>query len=630
MHPGQPTSLYLDYIWTYLVHDRYLIREIINEVVSHCMDRAAEGVDWHPACKILLRAPTLDITGIIIKRVLDITHSFLPNLKEETNVNSWTELIILVHLTSSLFCDSPLLVEIYMPEVLYIVSLLIDVGSTEMRSSLHKLLMNACQSLLSNESLPKYNRRNLYEIQKIFSDQKMKIMFGFSQERGRVLQNFSASSFLTKFTTLEHFVNNVMSLMDNGSVINVEQWKTRYFQFIMGTVFQVQSFLSARAMMILGIISKEGISDGLLINLLHQTMRIVAIPEVNDEQLFFTISTFFTYTKAVRGVDPQSPLLPKLFWLASSISFSVNVMIYQSGLLFMSSTAQHLSLGNMERIEKGETPEPLIKQLIGSRTFADDILRQVEAMSDLKVTEQNFSHVMINLIGKGLLIPYTRSSSLSSLMIFFKLFYFELMYGPNEDYLIFMFFIFILQRPAVFFKCMEDVDMDTNVCNLDEGNRIHKNLLDWLVSSSPDAQMALYQSSIYFSSKATDEQSKSRFMLVYKYLMEKNPKAAFKLYPFVLSELRRLSKYSNNSSTMILAFEIIKMAVKSSEYLRLPEIERAMYKTLEERGLRGIKNIPFENEALNDVMAGIRENPVVTYERKKLAVMIISRVISSR
>ena len=161
------------------------------------------------------------------------------------------------------------------------------------------------------------------------------------------------------------------------------------------------------------------------------------------------------------------------------------------------------------------------------------------------------------------------------------------MYGPNEDYLIFMFFIFILQRPAVFFKCMEDVDMDTNVCNLDEGNRIHKNLLDWLVSSSPDAQMALYQSSIYFSSKATDEQSKSRFMLVYKYLMEKNPKAAFKLYPFVLSELRRLSKYSNNSSTMILAFEIIKMAVKSSEYLRLPEIERAMYKTLEERGLRG-------------------------------------------
>ena len=626
---NQPTSLYLDYIWPVLVHDSCLLKEVIEEVVGHCMDRAAEGVDWHPACKILLRAPTIDITGVIIKRVIDITHSFLPNLKEETNVNSWTELIILVHLCSSLFCDSPLLVDIYMPEVLYIVSLLIDVGSTEMRLSLHKLLMNACQSLLSNASLPKYNRRNLYEIQKIFSDQKMKIMFGFSQERGRVLQNFSASSFLTKFTTLEHFVNNLMSLMDNGSLINVEQWKTRYMQYIMGTVFHVQSFLSARAMMILGIVSKEGISDGLLLNLLRQSMVIVAMPDVNDEQIFFVISTFFTYTKAVIGVDPQSPLLPKLFWLASSISFSINMMIYQSGLLFMSSTAQHLSLGSMEKMDRGEIPEPLIKQLMAQRNFGENILRQVEAMGDLRVTESNFSHVMISLICKGLLIPYTRATSLSSLVVFFKLFYFELMFGPNEDYLIFMFFIFILQRPSAFLKCMEDVDMDTDVVQLDDRNKIHKSLLDWLVKFSPDACLTMYKASLYFSCKATDEQGKVRFMLVYRHLMQHNLKAAFKLYPFVLNELRRLSKYSNNSSTVLLSFEIIKMAVKSKEYLKLPMIEKEMYKKLEERGLTGIKSIPFENELANDVLTGVRENPIITYERKKLAVMLLSKVISS-
>ena len=628
VQPGQPTSLYLDYIWPTLVQDQYLLQEIIDEVIGHCMDRAAEGVDWHPACKILLRAPTIDITGAVIKRILEITHSFLPNLKEETNVNSWTELIILVHLASSLFCDSPLLVDIYMPEVLFIVSLLIDVGSTEMRSSLHKLLMNTCQSLLSNTSLPKYSRKNLYEIQKIFSDQKTKIMFGFSQERGRLLQNFSASSFLTKFATLEHFVNNLISLMDNGSRMSVEQWKTRYLQYIMGTVFHVQSFLSARAMMILGIISKEGISDGLLRNLLKQSMIILAIPEVSDEQIFFTISTFFTYTKAIRGVDPRSPLLPRMFWLASTIAFSFNVMIYQSGLLFMSSAAQHLSLGNMQKIDSGKIPQPLIKQLISERAFAENILRQIEAMGDLRVTEDNFSHVMVNLICKGLLVPYTRANSLSALIVFFKLFYFELMYGPNENYLIFMFFIFVLQRPAVFLKCMEDVDMDNDVVHLDSRNKIHRGLLDWLVSFTPDAFMTLYQASLYFASKATDEQSKVRFMLVYKYLMERNLEAAFKLYPFILGELRRLSKYSNNSSVMILAFEIIKMAVKSKEYPRIPQIEEELFATLSERGLTGIQNIPFENDLLNDALNGVRENPVITYERKKLSVMLISKVIS--
>lgn len=111
--------------------------------------------------------------------------------------------------------------------------------------------------------------------------------------------------------------------------------------------------------------------------------------------------------------------------------------------------------------------------------------------------------------------------------------------------------------------------------------------------------------------------------------MQHNLKAAFKLYPFVLNELRRLSKYSNNSSTVLLSFEIIKMAVKSKEYLKLPMIEKEMYKKLEERGLTGIKSIPFENELANDVLTGVRENPIITYERKKLAVMLLSKVISS-
>lgn len=628
-HSKERTSLYIDLVWNNLLHDELLVPVIVDGVISHSMDRAAESVDWRPACKILLHAPTMDMCGNAVDRILRIIYSFLPNLRAETDVNSWTEIIILVHIISSLFCDSSLLIEIYMPEVLFIVSLLIDVGSSDMRSSLHKLLMNACQALLSNTSLPEHNRQNLLEIQKIFSDQKTKFMFGFTQERGRILQNFSASSFLTKFSTLEHFVSNIMSLMENGSALNASQWKTRYVQYITSIVFHVHSFLSARAMMILGIISKDGISDGLLINLLKQSMKIVAMPEVNDEQLFFIISTFFTYTKAVKGVDPLSPLLPKLFWVSLSVALSMNVMLYQSGLLFMSNTAQHLSLSTSAHLERGMIPAPLLDTLMDQRGFADDILKPLESMAGFKVTKENFPHIMISIICKGLLVPYTRPSSLSSLVVFFKLFYFEMMYGPNENYLIFMLFVFVLHRPSNYLKCIEDVDMDGDIVNLDEKTEIHRDLLDWILSDTEDVQLALYQGCVYFSSNATDEQSKTRFLLLYKYYMEKNPEGAFKVYPFVLTELRRLSKYSNNNYTMLLALEIVKNAVRHEEYANLREYEKLMTKRLQKRGLTSLNKLPFENESTNDVMTGIKENPLITYERKKLVVKLLARLIST-
>ncbi|CCH61653.1 hypothetical protein TBLA_0F01100 [Henningerozyma blattae CBS 6284] len=618
------TSIYMQHIWFKLALDGRLTGAIVEEIVNHALERDSENKDWEPVLRLLTSLPTVDITCHIIRRLMRVIKSFLPSLKLEASTQSWSELSILAKISIPLFFESPLMTQMYLPEVLFIISLLVDVGPHDTRISFHSLLMNVCHSLTINEALSAAHRYNLDQICGVFSRQKLKFIFGFSQDKGRILQNFSASSFASKFNTLEDFTANIMLVMENAYYAESAQWKTRYKKYLMDTIFNSDSFLSARAMMILGIMGKSDMSEVLCKNLLAETMKVIAQPQVSDEQLFLLIAHIFSYSKIVEGLDPSLLLMKRLFWFAESLTGSPHPVLFEGGLLFMTKCIRRLYMYHFEDTEKLELLTP---KLINARSFALPLLEELDSFNEIRWTEGNFAHIILSLICRGLSIPFVKANAIDCLEQFFRNSYYERRVQIHTShYMVYLFMLFVILGNNEFNGLLDSVEYEDEMIQLDGENKIPKTMADWLSSDDQCSRLALYQIAVFFNSFVSDEQSKIRFLLVVRYLLQTNPVCVFRFYTIMRNELRRISSLEYNVNCVTISFEIIGLLVKYVEYTELVKYNQDSIRMLRNRGLISITKIKIFDQNFDNLMVGMQENTDLVYQRKRLTTMIIGRM----
>lgn len=618
------TSIYLQHVWFKLALDGCLTGAIVEEIINHALERDSENKNWEPVLKLLTALPTVDVACHIIRRLMKVIKSFLPSLKLEASTQSWSELSILASICIPVFYDSSLMAQMYLPEVLFIISLLVDVGPHETRVSFHALLMNVCHSLTINEALTDTHRHNLDEICSVFSQQKLKFIFGFSQDKGRVLQNFSASSFATKFTTLEDFTANIMLVMENAFVTESAQWKTRYKKYLMDTIFNSDSFLSARAMMILGIMGKSDMSEVLCKNLLTETMKVIAEPQVSDEQLFLLIAHIFSYSKIVEGLDPSLLLVKRLFWLAETFTSSPHPVLFEGGILFMAKCIKRLYMYHLENSGNGKLLAP---KLIAARDFAAPLLEELDSFNEVKWSSENFAHIILSLVVKGLSIPFVKANAIDTLEQFFRNSYYEHKIEPKSNhYLVYLFMLYIVLGSDDYSALLDSVELEDEMVELEASHRIPLTLAKWLTSDDECSRVTLYQVAMFFSSFIPDEPSKVRFLFIVKYLLQNNPVCVFRFYTVMRNELRRISSLEYNVTCVSISFEIITLLVQYAEYTELITFNQSTLDMLKSRGLSTITMIKAYEQNYDNLMVGMEENMELVYQRKRLTTMIIGRM----
>lgn len=618
------TTLYVQQIWLVLVIEGSLTPLIVEELINHALDRDSEGRDWSSALSILNESPTIDMASLIIGKLMKIIKSFLPSLKLEASTHSWSELLIVVNMSIPIFFENTLITQMFLPETLFIISLLIDVGPTKIRTSLHALLMNVSHSLTLNDAITEEQKRMLDEVCTTLSRQRSKFMFGFSQDKGRVLQNFSAASFASKFAALEHFITSLMRLIDCSSVTEAPQWKTRFKKYLIDTVFNSDSFLSARAMMILGIVGKTSTSESLCRHLLCETMKVIAEPQVTDELIFLQIAHIFTYSKLVQGIDTSLDLLKQLFWLSAAVVESPHPVVFEGGLLFMSNTLACLYQSHFE--SKNDEPS-LTSTLIRYRNFANTLLEELESLGGAVWDEQNFTHNTLALFSRGLSISTAKSAALESLQSLFGNSYRE--HGMNPEsrhYLCYMFFLYLFLAPEQFTETLRVAGIEDEMVDLHDNNKIPKVLADWLSSDKCCPNITLYQGAILFSSSVSDEPCKLKFALIMRFLMKARPTTIFRIYVVVREELRRIAALDLTSDCVAVSFDIIRLLVKYPEFNNMEKFHSEIVQTIKQRGLQAVTKIDEYDQSSTDLFTKLEANADLIYNRKRLITMILSRM----
>lgn len=619
------TTLYLQQIWYRLALDGRLTSIVVDEIINHALERDSENKDWKKATVLLTCFPTIDIVARIVKRFITIIRSFLPSLKLESSTRGWSEITILAKLSIALFFESPLLCQMYLSEILFIISLLIDIGPVDLRLSLHKLLMNICHSLTLNKSLSEEQRNNIQLLSYKFSRQKITLISGSSGDKTLSIVNFSSPSLSSKFGTLEHFINNILELMECNSRTEAAQWKTKYKKHLMNSIFTHHSFLSARAMMILGILGKTDISEILCKDLLTESMKVFATPILTDETLTLTVAHSFSYSKIVEGLEPSLELVKQLFWFSTTILESPYQVQFESGMFFMISCLTKLYSNHFA---SGNNTRRLPEILMDSRVFAAGFLSELEGIAGVTWTNANFPHILIGFIMRGLSIPVLKAVSMECLKSLFRNSYLEMEKDlTTKTFFCYLFTIYLLFSPEQFMLAVNDAHLSQDMVKLDDNNQVPQQLADWLASDHMCSNVALYQGALLFSSSISDDGCKLRFALIMRYLLKTNPICLFRFYLITREELRRISGLEQNHQTVIVSFDIIGMLVTFEEFTELEQYHEETLDALSRRGLTMISKIDIFDSVTGDSRYMVHNNyNKVIYERKRLLTMILARM----
>lgn len=618
------THLYLSDIWSHIGADGRLTDFIVSEVISHALERDSEDRSWEEISSIICNSATVELAGNLIKRLFKIIGSFLPSLKLEISTQSWTELKILISVSHYVFFENPFLCSLYLPELLYIVSLLIDVGPMEIRISLHELLMNICSSLIAMDNLSKQNKEELYRVTEIFSTQKMKFISGFSQHKGKIILALNTSSFVSKFTILENFIENILVVINTVSDSESSGWLSKYTKYLANVVFNNSSFLTARATMILGILGKTSPSESICKNLLSDTMQIATLPVLGEENTFQLVSQCFSYSTMVEGLSPKSYLVKQLFWLSFSLLDSFNTAVYEGALVLLSKTLGRIYV---KTLKNKEQHVDAVTILLNSRTYIEDIYEGLDKTYDIKWTKENFPHIIISYLIAGYSVPSIRTAVVNCLKtLFFNTYMEETIYGTPTNYRCYFFILFLVSSNEEFKDILSEVCFEGEIVNLNDNCDIPLVTLNWLASDVFDAKISLYQGGIFFNNDSLKSSIRMKYTLILKYLMLANPTSVFKVYGNIEPKVKSLLTLDNISECIPILFEICNDAVKYEEY---DQIDIYLEKTIAKTHAKGLKIVTqLQNAPLFKDSCELNElDPIIAYERRKIVIRTISRII---
>ncbi|CAL9729565.1 inhibitory regulator protein Ira2p [Monosporozyma unispora] len=616
------TTVYLQEIWFPIGADGRLSEILVNEAINHALERDSENRPWENIISIICSFPTVEIAREIMKRLLNAVDSFLPSLQMEASTQSWAELKILVSIAAYTFFETPFITKMFLPDILFTISLLIDVGPTDLRLLVHELLMNLCSSLAIDDSLNDNQKEKLEKHSLKFSKHRVKYISGFSQHKGKLLLTLNASSFASKFSILQDFVDEVLDVMKIFSAEDSLEWIVRYKKSLTDTVFSSSSFLSSRATMILGIIGKEQPSEALCRDLLLETIKIASQPIANDENMFSMVSHCFTYGAIVEGLQPSSYLIKQLFWLSIGLVDTYNGAIFEGGLLLISKTLSKISEDSLSNSRQHVNS---VDTLLDSRKFALDIYEQIDETHNIVWSQENFPHILGGIMSSGYSIVSIRHISIHCLKsVFINSFLEEKMYGVPTNYHCYMFLLFSMVNNEEFLETLKEVDYKDELLPLSRECQIPSTLLQWLASDSDASNISLYQVSLIFNNKFTDEQTRLRFALIMRYLLIANPMCLFKFYGSVEEKIKKLIIVDNIGESIPILFDIIGQAVKYEEFDKIKEYQMETLKKMEARGLKivtALYSLPLVDK---DADVGDIDTLV---KRRKLLVLALERVV---
>jgi hypothetical protein len=557
-------------IFSNLCLEDNLSKILVDEVVLNAIDREASGEDWKACISLLTSFPTVTTCGHIIKKLREIGSIPFPNSKGKYSLeaqSNWTEITVLVHICVSLFFNSLTLTEMFLPDVFYIITILVDVGPLDLRIACHQFLLNVLQNFLSKKTISDDSRAIIQRNVEHFTSHRSRLLFGLNRES---LDSFSTevSMFNTRISTMESLTASLMEVIGiAGSEDDKAVWLARWNRYVVDAICKKDPVLRGRALIYIGILSKGGVEDLLARTVLEYIAEVCTMELSDSRAVFIAISTIYCLTKITEGLPQESKLFGRMFWLGVLIAHSDLSAIFECGLKFITRCLESMNI--KEKFMEGEIISLLLKD---KEAFAD-LLKETEKRDSLEVTQENFDQVLLHFAARGLQLPYSKASCVDCLISLFKFRFmnetirFEVQGHFDTTPLSYLLFLSILLKPSDLRQVLDDIDLADDFYILNDQLHLPKMLADFLLSDCEASNLALIQLSVFFCHGSPNDKTRLRFMIVLKFVGQRNPHLVLKIYHIIRPSLRLMINSTTVPSDLLSeTLDVAALAIVMPEY----------------------------------------------------------------
>jgi neurofibromin 1 len=324
--------------------------------------------------------------------------------------------------------------QLFLPEILHVVTLLVSAGPLLMRVSVHAIVVDALQSLATLAPSGEVDIKALHALLAQVAEPEMLRAFGLMRSAtGLVMypdaprDNGPDTSLLNAVEKVTMFLSDVIRV---GSATAGElpvkpfymlwkltctdlanMWRARWMGLVAATCFQHNPATQPQAFIVLGSLARDDIDDDLVYQILVALRA--ALLQFGEANTVLVIAMLRCLSRVVLGLSPESRYASSMFWLSVAVLQLGHLPTYTAGVELLNLSLQAMRAtnffdGNLETV------------LLQARQAIGDPTRRLDQVAGVSF-ETSMSFSLAALLYKGLRHPATRTSASSALSTLLEL-----------------------------------------------------------------------------------------------------------------------------------------------------------------------------------------------------------------
>ncbi|RCK63471.1 Inhibitory regulator protein IRA1 [Candida viswanathii] len=507
-----------DYIWSKLFQEARLVLTLVEEVVAFAIDSKNDSPDWSFIIAVI--RPSIEVCGEVTSR---LTKRISVTLTTDSTValeSKLFEISVLIKICSSLFFNSYNLAKTYLAELIFFVTLFIDDCHLDVGEDLQKLLMTAIQSLLHKPGITEIQQKKIDEAIAYFSTPRAKMIFGTNRDTNNINDIGQTFNRISNFERFTDYLNDFLEIF--GSTEDRTNWRARWSSKAIDVAFNNYSLFQDRAVLVVGILAKQGISDSTAC----RTIKLISNGALHSIKLAICVAV--AVARILDGLPDNSVLPPILIWPQLSFALLNHSVLYQASLLNV--------IASITKIMRS-VPN-YIDRIFEERQFLEPTLSEMEKRSEYSITKHNFGMHMFFILTQGLRVSQYRHLSITCIKTYFKARFqrdkvldTSTMETNAYAYLMLLYLCCDSKEVKEFF---DEIGLVCEFVDLGDGQKIPGTLVDFLIKGDNIAQIVMIHAGYFFKDvQGVDISFKARFIRIYLYLLRHNRELALMIYHLI-------------------------------------------------------------------------------------------------
>lgn len=580
-------SVIHDYIWKPLFADPILVPTLLDEIVTFAMDIRNDDPNW--SFIILVLTPLVELCGEVIKRLVTCVRRATNDDSDIASESKLFEIMILVKICSLLFFDLYVYAQLYLADVFFLCTLFIDNPSLEFGADLQKLVINTIESFLHKPELTEVERLVVEDTLTYFTGQRARMLFGLTRDKvsgaADISQLYSRAA---GFETLCDYLNGFITVL--GSADDRSGWRAQWSSAALDVAFVNSSIFQARAILVVGILSKTGIND-------QAASRMLKLMSQNsfNNTLEYMSTVLMSAARMFAGLAADSIFPPLVIWPQLYFGMLNYASLYQANIQCLLNTY-------LKNLQQGSGPL-FVQRIFAKRTYLLPFIDAFEKSHHFHIDENNIMVYIFFIFTQGLKLSHIKHTSLTCLQAVFK---FRRTHEPCDMYEVptgiipYFLFIWLSTTSQQFDEYLVSVGYSPTAYADIGKYRIPHVILDFLVGDSLYGIMTLYQGAFHYATSTVEEEFKNKFLYLYHRVFHLRQQQALKVY-HIIKDTMEVSVVTCDAIETVQIITDIQAQVIANDQFSMQTSRELTDVFLNKYGLMIVKDYKFRK--LSDLLA---------------------------